>query len=323
MGRDFLRSLRKKKIAVLMGGWSAERSISLRSGGAVVRALQSLGLRVVSIDVGKDIFLRLRRIKPDICFITLHGCPGEDGTIQAILELLKIPYTGSGVLASALGINKIYSKQIFVQNKILTPEWEVVKPIIDYFPTGDLPKGDRLPITKFSLPVVVKPASQGSTIGITIVRKKAELAEAVKKAFRYDKEIIVEKYIKGMEITVGILGQRALPVIEIVPQQGNKFYNYQAKYARGGSEHIIPARLGKRKLIQAQKLGLKAHNSLGCRGFSRVDMRVTSEGKIYVLEVNTIPGMTETSLIPEAAKAVGIEFPELVLEIIKCSLGKK
>lgn len=296
-----------------MGGWSAERAISLRSGKTVQKALVSSGLKAVAIDVDKDILTRLRKISPDVCFIALHGCPGEDGTIQAILDLLKIPYTGSGVLASALGINKIFSKQIFAQHKILIPGWEVMKSITHY----------PLPITRFKLPVVVKPAAQGSTIGVSIVRKKSELLPALKIAFKYGEEAIVEEYIKGMEITVGILGQEALPVIEIVPQRGSKFYDYRAKYAPGGSKHIIPARLPKTKLRQAQRLALKAHNALGCRGFSRVDMRVNTQGKIFVLEVNTIPGMTETSLLPEAARFVGIDFAEMAVRILRASLKRQ
>jgi len=300
--------LKNKRIAVLMGGWSAEREISLLTGKAVLKALQKEGFKVIGIDLDKNIVENLKKYKIDFVFLALHGPLGEDGKMQGLLEILGIPYTGSGPLASALAMNKIYAKRIFAQAGIPTPPWVVV---------------NQLPVTSYQLqglklPVVVKPAAQGSAIGVSVVIKGEELSSAIKKARKLDKEVLVEKYIPGREVTVGILGEETLPIIEIVPK--SKFYDYRSKYAPGGSEHIIPARLEKKVAKETARVALQAHRALGCRAYSRVDLRVDRRGQPWVLEINTIPGMTTTSLLPDAARAVGISFNELVLKIIQYSL---
>ncbi len=300
--------LKRKKIAVLMGGWSAEREISLLTGKAVLQALKEEKCKVIGIDVDKNIVENLKKYKIDFVFLALHGPIGEDGRIQGLLEILGIPYTGSGPLASALAMNKIYAKRIFSEQGIPTPPWIVV---------------NQLPVTShqlqgLKLPVVVKPAAQGSAIGVSVVRKKEELSSAIKKAKKLDKEVLIEEYIPGKEVTVGILGERTLPIIEIVPK--SKFYDYQAKYAPGGSEHLIPARLEKKVAEKTARIALQAHHALGCRAYSRVDLRVDRRRQPWVLEINTIPGMTKMSLLPDAARAVGISFNQLVLKIIKYSV---
>ena len=302
------KNLIGKKIAVLKGGWSAEREVSLETGKNIENALKKSGLKVVGLELPSEqnfevIIKKLKEVKPDICFIAFHGSPGEDGTIQGALELLKIPYTGSGVLASALSLNKKFSKIIFEKVGIPTPKWFSIKSPTEFL------------YHDINFPIVVKPISQGSTIGVSIVKNQKELKKAINLAFKYDKEIIIEQYIKGKEITVGILEDKPLPIIEIIPV-GSSFYDYRAKYQKGGSEHIIPARIPKEIYSQAQKLGISAHQALGCECFSRVDMRLREDGKVFILEVNSIPGMTKTSLLPEAAKFVGIDFQEMLLKIL-------
>ncbi len=302
------KKLKDKKIAVLMGGWSAEREISLMTGKAVLQALKEEEYKVIGIDLAKNIVEKLKKHRIDFVFLALHGPIGEDGRIQGLLEILGIPYTGSGPLASALAMNKIYAKQIFSQAGIPTPPWIVV---------------DRLQVTGYrlqglKLPVVVKPVAQGSAIGVSIVKKKEGLSSAIKKAKKLDKEVLIEEYIPGKEITVGILGEKTLPIIEIIPK--TNFYDYQAKYAPGGSEHLIPARLEKRVAERTARIALEAHQALGCRAYSRVDLRVDGKGQSWVLEINTIPGMTKMSLLPDAARAMGISFNQLVLKIIEYSL---
>ena len=312
--KEILKNLNKKKIVVLKGGWSSERKVSLKTGENIENALKSLGLRVVGLDLKKDFFEKLKRIKPDICFIALHGSPGEDGVLQGALELLKIPYTGSGVLASALSFNKVFSKIIFEKFGILTPKW--ISITRDSFHSGIISK--RIP---FKFPVVVKPVSQGSTIGISIVQNQKGLKDAIILAFKYDRQVLVEEYIKGREITVSILEDKSLPVIEIIPVKSS-FYDYKAKYQKGGSEHIIPAKISKKIYSQCQKIGISVHKALGCESFSRVDMRLRKNGEIFVLEINTIPGMTSMSLLPDAAKFAGIDFQEMISRILNYTLKK-
>ncbi len=291
-----------------MGGWSAEREISLMTGKAVLQALKEEEYKVIGIDLDENIVEKLKKYRIDFVFLALHGPIGEDGRIQGLLEILGIPYTGSGTLASALAMNKIYAKQIFSQAGIPTPKWTVLP---------------SLHVTRYTLhglnfPLVVKPAAQGSAIGVSIVKKKEGLSSAIKKAKKLDKEVLIEEYIPGKEITVGILGEKTLPVIEIIPK--TIFYDYQAKYAPGGSEHLIPARLEKRVAERTARIALAAHQALGCRAYSRVDLRVDGKGQPWVLEINTIPGMTKRSLLPDAARAMGISFNQLVLKIIEYSL---
>lgn len=307
--------LTDKKIGVLMGGISSEREISLRTGKTIEAALRKKGYRVVGIDVDKDIADRLRKEGIEVAFIALHGRYGEDGTIQGLLEIMGIPYTGSGVLASAIAINKVITKRLLEYHQIPTPRYTVFK---KDEAGADYQKS--LESHGFEYPVVVKPSSEGSTIGVTIVRDEGELLEAMNLAFSYGSEVLMEEYIPGREITVGVLDETPLPVIEIVPKE--EFYDYQAKYTKGMTEYIIPARLSDGLYKKVQDLGLRVYEVLECKGVSRVDMRVDREDNPYVLEINTVPGMTETSLIPMAAKEIGIDFPELIERILESALRR-
>ncbi|MBN1621922.1 MAG: D-alanine--D-alanine ligase [Endomicrobiales bacterium] len=300
--------LKNKKIGVLYGGLSAERDISILTGKAVLKALKEEKCNVVGIDAGRDSASQIKRSRIDFAFIALHGPWGEDGTIQGMLEIMGIPYSGCGVLASSLALNKIYSKRIFDSLGIPTPKWWVFNK-----------KNFNARFLTSRFPLVIKPAAQGSAIGVSLVKDKKGLNNAARRAFRLNSEIIAEKYIGGTEITVGILGGRALPVIEIVPE--GSFYDFKSKYKPGQSKHIIPPRLPKSVIKNAQQLGLRAFNALGCKAVSRVDIIVDKRNKPWVLEVNTVPGMTETSLLPDAARACGIGFSKLVLKIIEYSLN--
>jgi D-alanine-D-alanine ligase len=298
--------MKSKKIGVLYGGLSAEREISLKSGAAVHQALIAQGYNAVAIDVGRDLAEVLKREGVEAAFIALHGRYGEDGCVQGLLELMQIPYTGSGVLASALAMHKLYSKQAFAASGILTAPFRC-------FRHGESVIPAELP---FGLPLVVKPVQEGSSVGISIVKEESQLAEALELAFRHDDEILVEQYIKGQEVQVGILDDRPVGAIEIVPK--NEFYDFEAKYTDGMAEHIFPARLEPALYETAQLIGLAAHRALGCKGYSRVDLLVTPDGDSYVLEVNTLPGMTALSLLPEiAAKGAGLSFEALVSRIIE------
>ena len=290
----------------MMGGLSREREISLKTGKAIQKALTEKGYTVIPIDVGNDIAEKLVKEKIEWAFLALHGRFGEDGTIQGMLELMRIPYTGSGVLASALAMHKIMTKKFFLCEKIPTPRFEVFhREEI----TKDPPKKNSLP-----LPVVVKPAREGSTIGISIVQKDEELGPALKKAGEYDEEILVEEFMKGREITVGILENIPLPIIEIVPKSG--FYDYYSKYTKGETQYILPARIPREKYLYAQEISLKAFQILDCSGVARVDLMTDENENPYVIDVNTMPGMTETSLLPKAASYAGIPFGDLVERIL-------
>jgi D-alanine-D-alanine ligase len=299
-------SLKGRKIGVLMGGLSREREISLRSGKAILRALTEKGYNPCSIDVGHDVAEILIKEKIECAFIALHGRFGEDGTIQGMLELMKIPYTGSGVLASALALHKIMAKKLFLCEKIPTPSFEVVH----------RQEIGKEPIRNISLtfPVIVKPAREGSTIGVSIIKTEDELVIALKEAGKYDEEILVEEFMKGKEITVGILEDISLPIIEIVPKSG--FYDYHSKYTKGETQYIIPARIPREKYLYAQETSLKAFRALSCSGCVRVDLVTDEHGHPFVIDVNTMPGMTETSLLPQAASYAGIPFGDLVERIL-------
>ncbi len=297
---------KSKKIGVLLGGLSAEREVSLKSGTAVHEALLDLGYDAVAIDVGRDLAAVLASERIEAAFIALHGRYGEDGCVQGLLELMQIPYTGSGVLASALAMHKLYSKQTFAAGGILTAPFR-------HFLRGETVSLTDLP---FGLPVVVKPVQEGSSVGISIVKQESDLEAALELAFRHDDEILVEQYIKGQEVQVGILDDRPIGAIEIVPKK--EFYDFEAKYSDGMAEHIFPARLEAPLYEKAQQTGLAAHRALGCKGYSRVDLLVTETGDCFVLEVNTLPGMTALSLLPEiAAKGAGLTFEALVERIIE------
>ncbi len=299
-----------KKIGVLLGGLSSEREVSLASGNAILQALQEKGYHAVAIDVGRDVGEKIREQGIQAAFIALHGRFGEDGAIQGLLELMGIPYTGSGVLASALGMNKTVAKQLFRLRGLLVGPYEVVY-------TGTADRVGTI-VEQIRYPVVVKPHAEGSSVGVSLVFKKEDLAPAVELAFKYGDEILIEKFIRGKEVQVAVLGERALGAIEIVPKRS--FYDYTAKYEKGMSDHFFPARIPEAVYKRTLEAGLAAHKAIGCRGYSRVDFIIDESGAPYILEVNTLPGMTATSLLPEIARGVGISFPDLVEEILRLAV---
>lgn len=301
-------------IGVLMGGASSERGISLKSGHAVYNAIKSSRLDTIAIDIKtenvRENISLIKSKKIDCAFIALHGRFGEDGQIQAILETLKIAYSGSGVKASRLAMDKIASLRIFERSGLNIPAYQVVR------------KNTNLKIREeLGLPFVVKPATHGSSIGLSIIDKKGDLEKAVNFANLFDKRVIIQEYIKGRELTAGILDEEALPIIEIIPKKS--FFDYEAKYKEGMADYIIPAKLPKRCAGMIQKAALSAHKLLGCSGCSRVDIILSEDNTPYILEINTIPGFTSTSLLPKAAKAAGIDFNALCLKLIRLAYEKK
>ena len=293
-----------KTIGVLLGGLSAEREISLKTGNAALQALQQLGYSAVGIDVNRNLPQQLSEAGIEVAFIALHGRFGEDGRVQGLLEMLQIPYTGSGVLASSIAIDKVVTKQLLIYHDLPTPKF-------DFMRSGDLindllKRNDRLPL-------VIKPSREGSTIGITIARDTEDLRSGIETAASLDGTVLVEDFIDGDELTVSVLNGEALPVIKVVPKSG--FYDYQAKYNSGDTEYLLPAPIDQNIYRTVQQAAVKACNVLGCRGAARVDFML-SEDKFYCIEVNTIPGMTETSLLPKAAQAAGVDFPQLVETIL-------
>jgi len=309
-------NLKELTIGVLRGGPSSERDISLLSGEAVLNSLINQGYKTADIilpDVCDIDFLeewllsRLKSCKVDVCFIALHGWFGEDGKIQEILEKAGYIYTGSGPEASRLAMDKIASRKVFELHEIPVPRWEVYEDIPDVLPQN------------LQFPVIVKPSSQGSSVGLSKVDYPSQFLSSLTHALRYDGRAIVEEFISGVELTVGILNERPLPVIRIQSRLG--IYNYQAKYTPGFTNYIVPADISQDLTEKAQGYAFKAHRVLGCRGFSRVDMLYSSkDDEIYVLEVNTIPGLTTSSLLPKAADAVGIDFDKLVEVMLKSAL---
>jgi D-alanine-D-alanine ligase len=291
-----------KHVAVLMGGWSAEREVSLRSGKACADALKRLSYRVTPIDAGRDVAAALTAAKPDVALNVLHGRPGEDGTLQGVFEVLGIPYSHSGVLASALAMHKGYAKAIFR--------------------AADIPVADDVIVSRFAAaerhlmtpPYVIKPLAEGSSVGVFIVTEDHPNPpqELHRNDWSFGETVLIERYIPGKELTCAVIGDRALDVIEIVP--ATAFYDYEAKYAAGGSKHLLPARILPNVYQEVRRLSLAAHGALGCRGVSRADFRYDDRGtgKLVCLEINTQPGMTETSLVPELAAYAGITFDELV-----------
>ncbi|RJP29392.1 MAG: D-alanine--D-alanine ligase [Actinobacteria bacterium] len=303
------------RIAVLMGGTSAEREVSLRSGAAVSRALRELGHEVLDIDVGAEIVARLAGLRgqADVAFIVLHGRMGEDGTVQGLLELLGIPYTGSGIMASAMTINKYMTKQVFRANAIPVAE-DVVVGAAEIAARGVKKVAEGVSLD-LGFPCIVKPNCEGSTVGAGRARNREELEEAIDTALAYDDLLVIERYIEGREMTVGLLGDEPiiLPVLEVVASKG--LYDYECKYTKGMTEYIVPAPITEELERELKRLSLRAHLALDCEGFARIDFMVDAEGNSYCLEANTIPGMTELSLIPKAAAAAGLSFTQVV-EII-------
>lgn len=297
---------RNKKIAVLMGGLSAERDISFKTGRAVEQSLRNLGYETVAIDAGRDLVGRLQEAGPDAVFIALHGKYGEDGIVQGVLELMGLPYTGSGVLASAVAMDKAAAKKIMNSAGIPTPDF------VEF--TRETWDSRSMPELPFSFPAVVKPPCEGSAIGISIVDNFDALGEALGVGFRDYDRLMVEAFVDGRELTVGILEDTALPVVEIIPV--GEFYDFDAKYTVGMSRHLVPAPIPESTAVLAQQTALSVHRAMGCRGATRVDIRLDRQGQQWVLEINTIPGMTETSLLPEAAACAGIGFDDLVERIL-------
>ncbi len=308
---------KKLTVALLAGGKSAEREVSLKSGEQVFQTLDKERYEILRYDPRDDLpRLAQDAARIDVALIILHGRLGEDGTIQGFLELLGIPYQGSGVLSSAIAMNKVLSKHLYEQAGL------PVAPSLVLDRSGAGPSSAVL--DELGLPVVVKPEHEGSSIGLTIVRRPEQLAGALEDAWRFDRRCLVEKFIPGMEITGGVLGNEsleALPLIEIVPGSGYEFFDYAAKYTPGASEEICPARLSPELTAKAQDYARRAHRALFCRGYSRTDMIVSDRG-VFVLETNTIPGMTQTSLFPQAAAAVGMSFSALLDRLIELALER-
>ncbi len=303
---------RNVTVAVVMGGSSAEREISIRSGSEVLRALLSLGYDARSLDYDEHFVDALRELKPDVVFIALHGPGGEDGHIQALLEYLSIPYTGSGLEAAALSMDKHLTKKLLAAEGLPTPVWDLY----------DL-TGGTLPLLPGSLdlPLVIKPRFEGSSAGIAIVHTHEEWTSAMLEASKSYAQILAEEYVQGREFTCAVLGEEALPIVEIVANRDG-FYSYDAKYEPGGSTHIAPAQIDEGLAARLQMLGLSAHRLLGLRDYSRSDFIVTRDNRPYLLEVNSLPGLTPVSLVPDACAAVGIGFEALIDRLVGYALAR-
>lgn len=302
MSRDELKRL---KVAVLYGGVSSEREVSLRTGRAVLTALSRCGYNVVGIDADRNLANELVAAGTDVVFIALHGRHGEDGTVQGLLEILGLPYTGSGVLASSMAMDKVTTKRLLLQQGIPTPDFCVYR------------QGDDIKLFTAQIkhwPVIAKPVHEGSTIGVTIAHTPEELATGLEAGLAYDRTILVEEFIHGDEATVSVLNGVALPVIQVVPKSG--FYDFSSKYTAGQTEYLLPAPFKTEIYEELQKTAVAAVANLDCLGAARADFMIKND-KIYCLEVNTIPGMTETSLLPKAAAHAGIDFDELVQRILE------
>ncbi|HHT9119864.1 MAG TPA: D-alanine--D-alanine ligase [Candidatus Hypogeohydataceae bacterium YC41] len=308
--------LRGIKVAVLMGGVSTEREVSLRSGQAVSKGLQDSGYSVIPIVVEDTKVEKLDHHEVDLAFIALHGYFGEDGEIQALLETKGVPYTGSGARASKLAINKAESKKVFRAGGLPTPDFLVLKRH-EFLRNRGCIAGQ---LGKLSLPLVVKPACNGSSLGVTIVKAIEGVVPALEVAFNYDDIVLLEAYVMGQELTVGVLGEEALPLIEIKPSR--EFYDFEAKYKDNNTCYILHPKLPDGVYQEAQDTALKAHRALGCSDFSRVDMICDELGNLHILEVNTIPGFTERSLLPKAAQATGMSFSQLCSKIVELALSR-
>ncbi|MCX5802197.1 MAG: D-alanine--D-alanine ligase [Proteobacteria bacterium] len=291
--------MKKRKIGVLLGGKSSEREISIKSGNAILQSLLRSGYHAIGIDVNNDLTERLKRKGIEVAFIALHGKWGEDGTVQGLLEIMGIPYTGSGVLGSSLSMDKAIMKLLFTGMGIPTPAYTIL--------------ADERELT-FPIPFVVKPANEGSTIGTSIVRKEKEKDDAIKTALKYDRKLLIERYIKGREITVGIVNNIVLPIIEVRPSKG--FYDFEAKYTKGMTEYIVPAKINKKIERRAKDIALGVYKAFELSGCVRIDMLMEKDMP-QVIDINTSPGMTETSLVPKAWGHMGKTFDELIEEILK------
>ncbi len=293
-------NLKERLIGVLMGGLSSEREISLKSGNAVLAGLLRTGYRAVPIDAGLDLAEQLKKERIEAAFIALHGRWGEDGTVQGLLEMMGIPYTGSGVLGSALAMDKCLDKMLLATLGVPTPDYKICASESD---------------GAFPLPFVVKPACEGSSVGISIVREQQEIAPAMKTAFTYGPKVLIERYVEGREITVGVVNGLLLPIVEVRPKSG--VYDYTSKYTKGMTEYLVPAELDQDAEKGARDAALTVWNYFELSGCARIDMIVDAESKPQVIDINTSPGMTETSLVPKAWECLGKTFDQLVEEILK------
>jgi len=315
------------RIAVLAGGSSFERQVSLRSGARVEDALERLGHEVIPIDAGQDLIRRLRDERPDAAFVAMHGRDGEDGTIQELLEILGLPYTGSGVPACVRAMDKVLTKHLLDEHDVPTPEFFA----FNQTAFRELGAADALPAIeeRLAFPIVVKPSSQGSALGIKFARTAADVPAALVAAFSYDAKVLLERHIDGRDLAVSVLdgpdGPEALPVVEAVPtgREEGDFYDFQARYEIGRTEFICPADLPEGVTDRAQELALQTYELLGCFGFGRVDLMLDAAGDLCVLEANPIPGLTETSLLPQAAEEAGIGFDDLVARILASAFTQR
>ncbi len=304
--------MKDKTIAVVMGGPSAERDVSLRTGDAISKALKEKGYKVECIDLQpENFFEQLKSVNAQVVFNAIHGIYGEDGKIQGFLDMLKIPYTGSGLEACALSMNKIITKQMFLLDNIPTAKFLVFKKSTD--------KNEIISkVQAFGLPVVIKPPTQGSTIGISIVREIGELEQALEIAFTYGNDVLIEEFIKGREFTASVITDNnqitAYPIIEIVPHSGA--YDYHSKYTTGATTYTVPAQISDSVRDKMQQIAKEVYASFNCRGVARVDYMMDDKENLYVLEINTVPGMTQTSLVPKAAAALGISFADVCEKIL-------
>lgn len=308
------------KIAVLYGGVSKEREVSISSSKGIISALEKNGHEVTSIDFHPEKLEEVLQLQVDLVFIGLHGKHGEDGALQGLLDILDIPYVGSGVLASSLAMDKNKAKELFQQAGIPVAKGERYR-ITDQTDIQLL--ADEI-TAQFSVPFVIKPNREGSTLGLTIVQETSQVPKALEMAIQSDEYVLVEQFIDGKELTVPVMGkwqeEEALPIIEIIPK--NELYDYESKYALGGSEHIIPARLDESTTKRIQDFAVKSHQVLGCEVYSRADFLLTEDGTPYLLEVNTLPGMTSTSLFPDSAKQAGISYEEMIESFVQLSIEK-
>jgi D-alanine-D-alanine ligase len=307
------------RVAVLKGGRSLERQVSLRSGARVQDALERLGHEVIAIDAGSDLIRRLREGAPDVAFVAMHGRDGEDGTVQELLEILGIPYTGSGVLACIRAMDKVLAKYLMLEADITTPEFFAFNETA----FRELGAAEALGAIeeRLDFPIVVKPAGQGSALGIKFARTAADVPAALVAAFSYDTKVLLERHVAGRDLAVSVLAGQPLPVVEAVPQTED-FYDFESRYEIGRTAFVCPAELPEGVSEQAQELALRTHELLGCYGFARVDLMLDESGELFVLEANPIPGLTETSLLPQAAEAAGIDFDELVGRILELAFAR-
>jgi D-alanine-D-alanine ligase len=308
------------RIVVLKGGRSLERQVSLRSGARVEDALERLGHEVVAIDVGADLIERLDEARPDAAFVAMHGRDGEDGTVQELLEIVGIPYTGSGVLACGRATDKVLAKHLMIEAGIPTPEFFAFSETA----FRELGAAEALPAIEERLrfPIVVKPSSQGSALGIKFARTAADVPAALVAAFSYDSKVLLERHVAGRDLAVSILDDQPLPIVEAVPRD-EEFYDFEARYEIGRTDFVCPAELSEGLSRQAQELALRTYGLLGCSGFARVDLMLGEADELAVLEANPIPGLTETSLLPQAAEAAGISFDELIGRILEPALRRQ